>query len=181
MEKKKPGILEELGDTVEIPEEVRKQLDQAQNLTEEQLQALIKKKEQEKRPQEKPEVHMLMGLQKNLFCDAAFQSMAIAMIGTVFTRNPELNNPELFVNHDFSAKDNDSWQKYSFGNKVVYKTDLVNMPRRMEECIAHMTEDIKNLIETRKIVMGTLRTYAHYRPETAGPNFSITLVWVEEE
>jgi len=161
---------EDLGELAELPPEIREKLEQ---LAPQQPHL-------PPRVQELPQVHLLMSLQKNLFCDAAFQAMALAIIGTVFKNNPDLNNPDLYVNKTFSSDDNADWSKYTCNCKPVFSTALSNLPVQMQACMDDMAAAIRKLINTHKIVMGTLRAYAHYNPQQVTGNFTVALIWIEE-
>lgn len=143
--------------------------------------AKLKQQLEQAKEKEVPEVHLLMSLQKNLFCDAAFQAMALAMLGTAFTNNPELNNPELYADQSFGVANNGNWSNYACGSALVYTCDLADMPADMAKGVKLLADKIRTLIATTRIVMGTLRAYAHYNPQQARSNFSISLVWIEEK
>jgi hypothetical protein len=173
-EKSKEVAAEEistLGNQVELSEEEMAKL----------VTAATEEQQADPREEEVPEVHLLMSLQKNLFCDAAFQSMAIAMLGTAIGQNPELNDPDRYKLVDFSAKNNCDWDKYTIQERDCYQCCLKDMPRLMSEGVEKMGQVLKEVVESSTVILGTLRAYAHFNPCQNGGDFTITLVWIEEK
>jgi len=131
-------------------------------------------------PEERPDLktQLFMSLQRNIFCDAALQGMAYGILGSVFEKNPSLNDPALFSTIEFGAAINGKTDAFKLDCKKVWEGSLSDLHTGADELVEEMKERVEALLRERKVVIGTLRIYATL--DTSIRSVTLALVWAEQ-
>ena len=109
-----------------------------------------------------PQLYMLMTLQKNMFFDAALQSMGYVILGTVFKRRPDLNDNKHYLDLTFTpAEHNKCWQDFGIQQRIGGQYRLADVTTNFDKIVEQTTCYIENALESSggRLVAGTLRIF----------------------
>jgi len=131
-----------------------------------------------------PQLYILMALANNMFFDAALQSIGYVILGTVFNRNPELNDKKYYLDITFTPEEhNKCWQDFTIHHQTLAGFKLADLTASFDDIVEHVATEIKPILEAAdgKMVAGTLRIYVTFDPKGHNGNVQLALAWVEKE
>jgi hypothetical protein len=131
-----------------------------------------------------PKLAMLQAIQRNMYSDAALQSIAYIILGTAIKCHPELNEKELYAdpNLDDTKTDPDKFVIVAAHVGNYAPQDLI---ANFDKIVHDTAEVLRTAVLCGKIVAGTLRSYLKPLTGTAvdsttHTSVALDLIWVQE-